>query len=161
MARSRTILAAVTVAIVLLAAGCSAGVNGPAAPSQPTIPPAPVEPMPVEPMPVEQKRAALPPGFPIEVPVPDGIITGVQQQGDDVWVYSIALAAAPEAALDWYSSAYASANWAEAERSAGRTSRVLFQKGGAQSEVSVAGQSDGSSTAQVTIGIGVPVGETF
>jgi len=155
MARIRVFLAAMVVTIAVVSTGC-------ATPSTPVTPQPPaVQNVPVVPMPIDEKRAALPPAFPIEVPVPKGTITAVQEQGTDVWVYTVTVATTPEQLLDWYSSAYASANWAEAERSSGRTSRVLFQKGGAQSEVSVTGSDAGGSTAQVSIGIGVPVGETF
>lgn len=112
-------------------------------------------------MPFEAKRSHLPTGFPIEVPVPDGQLGKVSRQGSTVWVYEITLGATPEQAAAWYEQAYAGANWTETKRSAtGASTRLLFQKGTAQTDVGIEAAARGAH-ATVAVGIGVPVGQTY
>ncbi|MBI5232440.1 MAG: hypothetical protein HY876_09790 [Coriobacteriales bacterium] len=151
---------AVGLAILAVAASVTGCASQPSSVTQEAPPEASVAPAP-EPMQSVEKKRQLPSEFPIEVPVPRGTITRADRQGADVWVYEIAVASSPEQTLAWYEQAYKSANWGEIERSAaGEGTRVLFEKGSAQTEVQVRPAAAGS-TAEVAIGIGVPVGETF
>lgn len=114
-------------------------------------------------MALEQKRAALPPEFPVEVPVPDGGIGNAGQQNDSVWTYDVTVRGTSADLAAWYEQAYSAANWAEAERTNSPDGGIdlLFVKGDAQTKVHVVSSQEGSAIAQVSIGLGVPVGQTY
>lgn len=116
----------------------------------------------LRPLPYERRTAALPAGFPLEVPVPDGVVTRAEAQGDSAWVYQIVVTAPAGDVARWYRSAYGGANWSvtsDAVRSSGGT--ITFEKGaGAQSKVSIRSDT-GRSSVTASVGIGEPVNQTF
>lgn len=115
----------------------------------------------VEAMAFDKKQTSLPAEFPVEMPVPDGKVTAVQQQGSDAWVYELDLRASMTDVASWYERALGASNWQLTSRDPadGRV-RLLFSKGDAQTEVMLTSKTSGTH-AVVSVGVGVPVGQTY
>ena len=122
----------------------------------------------VEAMPIEIRNVQLPKGFPVEVPVPDGRVSTADVQssaGQEAWVYDMTVVSPVAAVADWYSGAYANANWVLSSRrpgaGGGDSVTLVFAKGDAESAIAL-GSAPGSTTrVQASIGIGVPVTGTY
>jgi hypothetical protein len=115
----------------------------------------------VTPLPAD-RRAELPSGFPIEVPVPGGSVTRAEAQGDSAWVYELSLEAQPFDVAAWYRAAYASANWQLVrDQVAASGGTLIFVKGeGAQSKIRLTAEPGGTKVT-ASVGVGEAVGETF
>ena len=120
---------------------------------------------PAEAMPFDMRKAQLPASFPIEIPVPLGRIVDVVEQdegGTGVWTYELESGSSVSALADWYQRSYASANWLVAERTQTDSSQITlaFAKGEAQSVIQIR-TAEGGSIVQASVGLGIPVAETY
>ena len=115
----------------------------------------------VEAMEPDQKRSEIDSGFPLEVPVADGKIVRANAQGPDAWDYEILVPASPSAVSDFYRTSYLARSWLVTQERplGGGGAEITFEKGGAQSRVSITPEAKGSR-AVVILGVGAPVLET-
>jgi hypothetical protein len=115
----------------------------------------------VSPLPIE-RRSELASGFPLEVPVADGSITGSEAQGNAAWTYEMTIAATPFDVAAWYRDSYAAANWGVVRDQVGANGgAIIFAKGaGAQSKIRLAAVA-GGTTVLASVGVGEAVGETY
>ena len=151
-------------ALLALAVGAAGCVRS-GLPPIPLSPPA-EESVVVRSMPVG-KRAALPGGFPLEVPVIDGSVVETSaaiQTGS--WVYAVETTGPADAVARWYARAYYGAQW-DADTpivtsdGALRTVEVRFTKGSAESVVRVGDGVGGRATVRVSVGIGSGAPRTY
>jgi len=115
----------------------------------------------VEAMDPDQKRSEIDSGFPLEVPVAEGDVVRAKAQGPDAWDYEILVPAPPTEVSDFYRSSYIARSWLVTQERPleGGGAELTFEKGGAQSRVSVTPETEGSR-AVVILGVGAPVLET-
>lgn len=146
-----------------IAAGLSGCATSGSVTKTPSVAPAAAA---IEPMTPSEKRSAIATSFPAEVPVPIGLLSRAQAQGDSGWDYEVAVAAAPEAVATWYREAYVGRQWllvkqGEFDSEKGGGTFLEFRKGNASSRVDVFGDAvDGRTRAAVVVGVGTEVLET-
>ncbi len=162
--RTRLIVAGVIVGAALALNACApaARVEGPeTTPTTPAAAAIATSAAGVEALSPDAKAATIDPSFPVEVPVPQGDFTRAETQGGDAWDYTVEVAAAPRALLDWYVAAYGARNWQLVDQKAtadGKGVTIVLRKNSAESRVTVSADSAaGPSVAEVVVGVGAPV----
>lgn len=116
-----------------------------------------------------QVRSEIAEDFPLEVPVPSGVVTRGGSQGGDAWEYAVVVPASPVALADWYRTVLASRSWevvsdtvsGTADGGSPKTTRheITFRKGAAESRVTVSAAGE-EARAIVILGVGAPVLQT-
>ncbi len=144
---------------IALLAGCARGGETQAPPEATPEQPA------LEAMRLEVRNETLPQGFPLEIPMPGGEVSRVDHQGTpgaEAWQYEMVLGAPVASAADWYEQAYSGRSWTLTERSAdGNAVELVFHKGLAESLVSLVPDAHRTTRARASIGLGVPVTQTY
>lgn len=119
-------------------------------PAQPTTPAAAPE---GAPMSVERRKRDLPPGFPLEIPVPAGTVATTTVSGGhpkgiaDMYTYVLETTSTPAGLAAWYQVTYTAAHWSggpsskPAEKDA---TRLDFTKAGGDSIIEIAPTSSGA-----------------
>lgn len=150
----RRTLVLLAFAAALLASACTPGT------SPETTPPADQPAVAIEQMPPDEK-ALIAPGFPVQIPVPEGILVRGRAQGPDAWDYELIVEAPPAQVADWYQQWMARASWRLVDASSRDDGgyNLGFAKGGAESRVEVTPKDDGARVL-AGIGVGAPVLET-
>lgn len=151
---TRRTLATLALAAALLATGCTPGT------SADTTSPAEQAAVVIEQMPPDEK-ALIAPGFPVQIPVPEGILVRGRAQGPDAWDYELIVEAPPAQVADWYQQWMARASWKLVDASPRDDGgyNLGFAKGGAESRVEVT-RKDNGARVLAGIGVGAPVLET-
>lgn len=116
-------------------------------------------------MPAEQKRADLPPGFPVQVPVVAGEVVAASEfdQGDGVWLYDLRTDYEWASVAEWYRRTYPIANWqllSELTSAAGDAATLEFVKGAARSTVVVRSEPEGT-LVEATVSLDAPASDVF
>jgi hypothetical protein len=152
MGRQRCLSTAALAALVALATalgGCAG--KGSTSPTD-TMPPEAMD---------AAGRAALPEGFPIEVPVAEGMVSAAEVTGDvsgGPWWVLVATPGEAAAVASWYREAFAARSWTLQQDETNADGRFLaFVKGaGAWATVQIDG-TDAGSSVELWLGLGVPV----
>lgn len=151
----RALVIVAMLAVVLSLGGCTARATAPAPKPAAVGNPDSVQLM--------TSRTGFPAGFPLEIPVPSGMLANAEAQGRSAWDYEMVVPAPPIDVAAWYLKMYQGREWVVTKNAlaADGTGTLMLQKGiGAQSKVKLA--ADGNQThATVSIGIGVPVNSTY
>jgi hypothetical protein len=155
-------LAAVTLAASLLAAaplvGCSHTARTPA-----TSPGAPTS-LSTRVMPYRKRAALMPRGMPEQIPVIDGSVVGTSAPVSDAsWLYTLETTGTPTAVADWYSRAYANADWRRMSVSDDGNGGVQmrFTKVAAETLLHVSKAANGRCTVNASNGLGQPAPVTY
>lgn len=165
-------LAAVAMLVLALAASGCVG-SGPAddavstpQPAAEAVPTTDTAPAMLRPLTPTEKRSAIGPAFPAEVPVPAGEFARATEQNGDAWDYEVLVEGAPPAVAAWYREAYVGRQWVlvregDFDGTDGSGRFYVFRKGDAESRVSVYGTDDASQPEStrvvVVLGVGAPV----
>ena len=167
----RALFAAALLVLALAASGCAepgpvdTTVSAPQPPAEAA--PAPdTAPATLRPLTPTEKRSAIGPAFPAEVPVPAGEFTRATEQNGDAWDYEVLVEGAPAAVAAWYREAYVGRQWVlvqegDVDGADGPGRFFVFRKGDAESRVSIYGADDvsrpESARVIVVLGVGAPV----
>lgn len=158
----RAIVVLVSLSAVFALSGCTAKPSTQAAPPQQQAASATAAGNP-DAVHLMTSRLGFPDGFPLEIPVPSGMLANANAQGRSAWDYEMVIPAAPQDVAAWYMKMYTDREWVISKNalSADGTGTLELEKGqGAQSKV-VLSADGGQTRAMVTIGIGVPVNSTY
>lgn len=113
-----------------------------------------------------EKRQAIAPDFPAEIPAPMGVYSGVVSQDGSAWDYEVRVDATAISLMRWYLEAYSGRGWTSVDEGRfdderGSGTFITLRKGGAESQVRVfGGAATRPAIAVVTVGVGAPVLET-
>ncbi len=110
---------------------------------------------------LEQVRSEIDSGFPVETPVPAGVVVRGGAQGPDAWDYELIVSAPVSSVIEWYRQAYTGRSWAVTDERPieGGGAEMTLLKGGAESRVSATPKGRGTRVV-VILGIGEPVLQT-
>jgi len=166
MTRPTTTVSIALVAVLALAAastGCSAGKSGTSSSgaSSSQTRRQPIVPADLKQLSPAEKQSAIASSFPMQVPVPAGAVSRGEAQGDSAWDYQLTVDATPYAVAAWYHITYAQSEWqlVNSTESNGSVS-MDFEKGTAQSRITVAPAAGGKSRVTASVGVGTPVLQT-
>lgn len=122
-----------------------------------TAPPVPsAESVAARTMPYPKRKATMPEGMPIEIPVIDGsVVTTSAPVSSNSWLYTIDTTGTIASVGDWYARAYANAGWRVRDYTPGEdTLRITFVKHAANTQLTVTRVSSGHIRVRASIGLG-------
>jgi hypothetical protein len=152
------VLVAAAIAIALVLSGCGSD-GSPVDASQPPVTAEDVAR--IKAMLPAQVREDIAENFPIEVPVPGGVVVRGKAQGSEAWDYEIVVDAAPAVLAEWYRQAYTGRSWTvagegDAREEASGSTELTLRKGTAECRVTIVPEGRGSRAIAI-LGVGAPV----
>lgn len=99
-------------------------------------------------------RETLGETFPIEVPVPKGEFLKAESH-EEAWNYTVVVSVPTDGFAAWYRDAYVKKNWEVVSQAGSPDGAYVMNlyKGGATSEIRIIHAAEGSSRAEVSIGV--------
>jgi hypothetical protein len=139
-------------AALLATAGLLGGCSPKAAQAPAVVPLDNVQPAPLKQMSPAEKTSKIAPGFPIQVPVPEGELLRGEAQGGAAWDYVIVVPGDVNSVQRWYFEAYSGAEWTVLSRTA---SVMNLQKNRAESVLKFEAVAGSPAKTRVTASVGI------